>query len=215
MSSNIQFESDEFQSTSTDLLNQVVAGDQEAWERFVEIYSSLIYLCCRRRGVAEADAADLGQNVLRRVFLSIGDLDRNGPDRGLRRWLMTIAKNVAIDHFRRVAKEQHGLEQDVVQGLIRDLEAPAEDTSDDASGSFRLDKVSVLMVRRILEAARPDYEERTWQAFWRTAVDDELAVDVAVDLGLSDGAVRQAKHKIVKRLRGELDGIRDLRGKDE
>ena len=84
MSSSIQFESDEFPATSTDLLNQVVAGDQEAWGRFVEIYSSLIYVCCRRRGVAEADAADLGQNVLRRVFLSIAELDRNGPGEGQR-----------------------------------------------------------------------------------------------------------------------------------
>jgi len=194
------------QSTSTNLLKRVVAGDQEAWGRFVEIYSSLIYVCCRRRGVAEADAADLGQNVMRRVFLSIGELDRDGPDRGLRLWLVTIARNVITDHFRKLTKEQHGLGQDVVQGLIRDLEAPADDTSD----SFRLDMTAVLLLRPILEAARRDYEEWTWRAFWRTAVDGEQAVDVAADLGLSSGTVRHAKYKILKRLRVELDGIKDL-----
>lgn len=153
------------QSTSTDWLNRVIAGDQEAWGQFVEIYSSLIYVCCRRRGVAEADAADLGQNVLQRVFLSIDGLDRNGPDRGLRRWLVTIAKNVITDHFRSVAKEQHGLGQDVVQGLIRDLEAPTGESSGDASDSFRLNRKAVLMLRPILAKAKLDYEESTWQAF--------------------------------------------------
>lgn len=41
-------------------------------------------------------------------------------------------------------------------------------------------------------------------------MDGDQAVDVAADLGLSDGAVRQAKDEIVKRLRVELDGIKDL-----
>jgi len=192
------------------LLKRVVAGDQEAWGRFVEIYSSLIYVCCRRRGVGEADAADLGQNVMRRVFLPIGELDRDGPDRGLRRWLVTIARNVVTDHFRRLVKEQHGLGQDVVQGLIRDLEAPADESLDDASDSLRLDRAAVLMLRPMLEKAKLDYEDSTWQAFWRTAVDGEQAVDVAADLGLSSGTVRHAKYKILKRLRAELDGIKDL-----
>lgn len=194
------------QSTSTSLLCRVIDGDQEAWERFVVNYSTLIYARCRQRGVQGDDAADLVQEVMRSVHQSLGQFRRDGPDQGLRRWLKTIARNVITDHFRRKAREQHGLGQDVVSGLIDDLRAP----NDEDTGGLTYDPGHRLMLRRILETARLDYEERTWQAFWRTAVEGQKAVDVARDLGLSDGAVRQARHKILKRLRTELNESRDL-----
>ena len=64
-----------------------------------------------------------------------------------------------------------------------------------------------LVLRQALESIRVDYETNTWQAFWRTAVDGEPTADVAQDLGLTPGNVRQARYKILKRMREELEGL--------
>ena len=51
---------------------------------------------------------------------------------------------------------------------------------------------------------REEFEPRTWQAFWQTAVEGRAASDVAADFGMSPGAVRVAKSRVLHRLRAEL-----------
>src|SRR3954452_21808877 len=74
------------------------ARDREAWGQFVEIYAPLVYDLARRRGLQDADAADLTQEVLRSVSSAIGRLDYD-PARGtFRGWLFTVTRN-AINTF--------------------------------------------------------------------------------------------------------------------
>jgi RNA polymerase sigma-70 factor (ECF subfamily) len=51
---------------------------------------------------------------------------------------------------------------------------------------------------------RGEFSERTWQAFWRTAVEGRAAKDVGAELAMSPGAVRVAKSRVLHRLREEL-----------
>ncbi len=62
------------------------------------------------------------------------------------------------------------------------------------------------LVRRAAELVRNEFEARTWQAFWLVTVEDRSTDDVAVQLGISTGAVRQAKYIVLRRLRDELSG---------
>ncbi len=55
-----------------------------------------------------------------------------------------------------------------------------------------------------LEQVRLQFEERTWQAFWKVAMEDRPAADVAAELGLSVTSVRQAKSRVLRRLKEEL-----------
>lgn len=57
------------------------------------------------------------------------------------------------------------------------------------------------LLRRALRMLRPEFTDATWQAFWRTTVDNVPGPDVAADLGISAGAVRQAKYAVLQRLR--------------
>jgi RNA polymerase sigma-70 factor (ECF subfamily) len=81
-------------------------------------------------------------------------------------------------------------------------QVPAPGESDDESASDE------APVRALFECAlgliRPEFTDRTWQAFWRTAVDDQPAPDVGQELGMSAGAVRVAKCRVLQRLREEL-----------
>ena len=190
-------------STSTNLLKLVADGDQEAWERFVSIYGAFIYARCRRAGVSAQDAADLVQEVLRRVSTSIGILQREKPGHGLRPWLHEISKNVIIDHFRKAARERNALGNHLSCGILDEFPSPW----DEDSSSWTNTPDVVLVLRRALEYIQIDYEDTTWRAFWRTVVDGESTADVAADLELAQGTVRQARYKILKRLREELVGV--------
>jgi len=57
------------------------------------------------------------------------------------------------------------------------------------------------LAHRALRLVRENIDERTWDAFWRTAIQDQPAVDVAVELEMSAQAVRQAKYRVLCRLR--------------
>ena len=69
----------------------------------------------------------------------------------------------------------------------------------------RINPTSVLM-QRAIALVRPELQEATWQAFWRTVVEGEPTADVARELGMTPQAVRQARYRVLKRLRDELEG---------
>ena len=65
------------------------------------------------------------------------------------------------------------------------------------------------LYHRALEFIRDGFEDRTWQAFWKTVVEDRSAADAAAELGMTPGAVRVAKARVLQRLRKELRDLAD------
>ncbi|HID75877.1 MAG TPA: hypothetical protein EYP56_07755 [Planctomycetaceae bacterium] len=63
------------------------------------------------------------------------------------------------------------------------------------------------LYRRSLELVRAEFENRTWEAFWRTAVDGRPAREVAEELDMSRLAVYQAESRVLRPLRQELAGL--------
>lgn len=60
-----------------------------------------------------------------------------------------------------------------------------------------------------MELIRGDFSEATWQAFSRVVVAGETASAVAAALGVSENAVYMARHRVLARLRQELEGLLD------
>ena len=60
-----------------------------------------------------------------------------------------------------------------------------------------------------MESLKPEYDERNWQAFWLTVIEDLSPADVAEQLEMSDGNVRQVKFRILRRLASELADLLD------
>ena len=61
--------------------------------------------------------------------------------------------------------------------------------------------------QRASEVVRQEQSPKAWQAFWQTAVDGKSPAVVAQELGMSDGAVRVAKCRVLARLK---DVVREL-----
>jgi RNA polymerase sigma-70 factor (ECF subfamily) len=55
-----------------------------------------------------------------------------------------------------------------------------------------------------LRQVQHQFEDRTWTAFWRVTVENRLPAEVACELGITANAVRQAKSRVLRRLKEEM-----------
>jgi RNA polymerase sigma-70 factor (ECF subfamily) len=199
------------ESTSSSLLAKTRAGDAEAWRRLSDLYGPLVYHWCRRAGFGPDDSADLVQDVFRAVVAAIADYRHDRPGDSFRGWLRTITRNKIRDHLRRTAGQAVAAGGTDAHAQLQSL---SDDWPDDEATSLT---ESQSILRRALELLRLEFQEATWQAFWQTAVDGRSPADVATDLGISVLSVYQAKSRVLKRLREELEGLgesRDLGPRD-
>lgn len=189
-------ESDYGTRTSSSLLDRVRAHDDEAWRRFVRLYSPLVYSWAKRCGLRNQDAADVLQEVFHAVARNIGQFHRN-PTGSFRGWLWSVTRNKVRDHFRACGAVAVGGSE-----MQQRLGEVPEDEPDEWSRSGDCNRTG--LVARAAELIRDDFEPHTWQAFWRLAVEGHAARDIAADLGMSIDAVYQAKARVLRRLREEL-----------
>src|SRR5436305_180592 len=66
--------------------------DGAAWREFVDLYAPLVYGYARKRGLQDADAADLTQEVLRAVAGAVGRLEYDPARGAFRNWLFTVVR---------------------------------------------------------------------------------------------------------------------------
>jgi RNA polymerase sigma-70 factor (ECF subfamily) len=60
-----------------------------------------------------------------------------------------------------------------------------------------------------VELVRGEFEERTWQAFWLTTIDGRAPAALADELGMTSAAIRQAKSRVLRRLKQEMGELLD------
>jgi RNA polymerase sigma-70 factor (ECF subfamily) len=192
-------------ATSRSLLERVKADDAAAWERLVTLYGPLVFHWCRRWKLGEPDVADILQEVFQAVFLHVADFRKERQADSFRGWLKRITQNKVLDHFRRVGREPQGVGGSDAQSRLSQLPFPQLSEQENNG-----DEPAVRnLLHRALDLIRQDFEERTWQAFWRTAVEGHSPQDVAEALSMSAGAVRVAKCRVLHRLREELGEVID------
>jgi RNA polymerase sigma-70 factor (ECF subfamily) len=59
---------------------------------------------------------------------------------------------------------------------------------------------------------RNEFTDSTWQAFWKTGVENQPVVDVARELGMSPGAVYVARSRVLARLRSRVEQLTEDSG---
>jgi RNA polymerase sigma-70 factor (ECF subfamily) len=186
--------------TARSLLDRARARDPAAWERMVALYAPLVLRWCRAWGLHDDDAADVFQEVFQAVAAHIAAFRRDRSGDTFRGWLRTITRNKVNDHFRRREREPTGVGGSEARAILAQLPQvlPTDEPGtepDDGEGE---------LLHRALEMIRGDFEPRTWEAFWQTAVEGRAAADVAAELNMSPGAVRVAKSRVLHRLRTDL-----------
>ncbi len=184
------------QSTSLTLLARARGQDQEAWGQLFYLYGPLVDLWCRSWNVRGPDIDDIRQEVFQAVARGLETFRRDRPGDTFRGWLRVITQRKYLDHCRRNGREPAA---EGGSGAHRQMlqvpEAPSPSDPPDAVRELH---------HRALALIRNQFEERTWQAFWKCAVDGESPADIARSMSISAAAVRQAKSRVLRRLKEEL-----------
>jgi RNA polymerase sigma-70 factor (ECF subfamily) len=171
-------------------------GDSAAWDRFVELYTPLLYYWARRVGLRTEDAADLVQDVF---VLLVHKLPEFEYDRrkSFRAWLRTVTLNKFREGRRRRPPAAEG------NGALDHLAGP------DTAEALWEDEYRQHLAEHALKLMQADFQPATWKACWEYVVNGRPAAEVAAELGLSVGAVHAARFRILTRLRQELQGLLD------
>jgi RNA polymerase sigma factor (sigma-70 family) len=189
--------------TRASLLVQIRDGaNHVAWQEFASLYGPLVYAFARKRGLQDADAADLMQDVLRSVSTAIGRLDYDRSRGTFRGWLFTITRNKILNFLaaRQIRPRASG-------GTTTNQLLDSHPDNNDGADGWELEyqrRLASLAMDRI----KQEFQENTWQAFWLTAVEGLAAADVAKRVGISPGAIYVAKSRVLARLKEEVEAMR-------
>jgi RNA polymerase sigma-70 factor (ECF subfamily) len=182
-------------------------GDEAAWGEFVEIYEPLVYRLARNKGLQDADARDLCQEVFRAVASAIERWDPDPAKGRFRAWLFRIARNLLVNFLADQRRHPRGSGSTSVREMLeaqpnKDCQAEAEFRAELQRRAFRW----------AAQRVQSEFTDSTWQAFWRTGVENRPIAVVAKELGLSTGAVYIARSRVLARLRHEVEQLTDDTG---
>jgi RNA polymerase sigma-70 factor (ECF subfamily) len=169
----------------------------DAWGRFVDLYTPLLYYWASRLGLQAHDAADLVQEVLTVLVQKLPAFEYDAH-KSFRAWLRTVTHNKWRDIQRRRAAV--GV---TASATLAELAGPDEFQALEEAEYRR------HLVRRALQLMQVEFQPLTWRACWEQVVGEKPALDVAAELGMTVAAVYAAKSRVLRRLRQELDGMLD------
>tara|TARA_R110002020_G_scaffold21586_4_gene73458 strand:- start:1941 stop:2612 length:672 start_codon:yes stop_codon:yes gene_type:complete len=189
--------------TSLTMLDGIRKQDADQWNRFVQLFGPIVYEWCRRNGISEHDSADIVQEVFQVVAEKILEFRREQPGDSFHGWLYGITRFKCLDYFRARGK------QVVATGGTTAMRQ-IQDTPDSEFQDFptaEIDSMRMCLYRRALELIKTEFESKTWQAFWKITIEEAHTSDVSDELGMTPGAIHNAKYKVLRRLRSEFEGL--------
>lgn len=178
------------ESTSASLLQRLKRpGATSAWDRFVDLYSPLLYHWAIRLGLQEADAADLVQEVFVILVRKLPEFEYD-RSQSFRAWL----KTVVLNQWRQRARAR----VPAAEGALDDVAAP------EALDAMEEEEYRRFLIQRALRLIEPEFSPTFWMAFHQYALMGRPPQVVARELKIATGTVYSIKAKVLHRLRQEL-----------
>lgn len=191
----------EFPETNLSLIARVHNPDDHiAWTEFLGIYQPVVFRMARRRGLQDADAHD----VMQQIFLSIAkSIDgwisaEDGPP--FRAWLTTVSRNAINKQLTRRPRDT-ATGTDSVMDLLNSQPDQAETSAEMLAEARR------EIVRWAAEQIRAEFSESTWSAFWQTAIEGVSIPEVAKASKRSTGAIYVARFRVTSRLKEKIQEV--------
>jgi RNA polymerase sigma-70 factor (ECF subfamily) len=170
-------------------------ANREAWDQFALIYRPVIYRLARHRGLQDADAQDLAQQVLMAVASAIGSWEKSDESVRFRHWLRRVARNAIVNLLSRQPHDRAAGGSSVHELL---MEQASVDLQSDAQIELEYRRELYLRAARMV---RVDVEPETWRAFEMTVIENRCIDAAAVELDKPVGAIYAARSRIMRRLR--------------
>ena len=178
------------------LIQRCLRGDQQAWDAIVKQYWRKVFNVAYKFVGKHDEAEDLAQDIFLKIFKSLDTFDRRA---NFQTWLISISRNLCIDHYRSVRKERETIDRDVDANEL----SPASHDPGPVAALEQRDRVSLL---REAMAALP---ETLRTAVLMRDIQELTYQEIAEQLRLPEGTVKSR----INRGRTELARqIRKLRG---
>ena len=97
------------ESTET-LIQRCLNGDEAAWRQIVQQHWRKVFNVAYKFVGRHDEAEDLTQEIFLKVFRSLATFDRRA---NFQTWLISVSRNLCIDHYRSVRKERELLDRSV------------------------------------------------------------------------------------------------------
>jgi RNA polymerase sigma-70 factor, ECF subfamily len=108
---NMSVESAAAQTATSDrLIEQCLEGDQAAWDTIVRQNWRRVFNVAYKFVGRHDEAEDLAQDIFLKIFKALGTFDRRA---NFQTWIVSISRNLCIDHYRSVRKERQTIAREV------------------------------------------------------------------------------------------------------
>ena len=179
--------------TETDaLIERCLAGDQEAWNQIVRTHWRKVFNLAYKFVGRHDEAEDLAQDVFLKIFKALHTFDRRA---NFQTWLISISRNLCIDHYRSVRKERETMARDVDAST---LTPPARERSP-------LGELEHLDLRQRIREALAELPPTLREAVVLRDLQEFSYQEIAAQLRLPEGTVKSRIN------RGRLELARQLR----
>jgi RNA polymerase sigma-70 factor (ECF subfamily) len=174
------------------LIERCLQGDQAAWEAIVRQHWRKVFNVAYKFVGKHDEAEDLAQEIFLKLFKSLDTFDRRA---NFQTWLISVSRNLCIDHYRSVRKERETIDRDVDAA---DLSPASSDTGPYAALEHSNRRA---LLRHALDGLAPTLRS----AVMLRDIHELSYQEIAERLGLPEGTVKSRIN------RGRLELARQIR----
>ena len=182
-----------------DELKETRSSDR--WVEFSREYGKLLRLWLVSQNVDPNDADDIQQETMAAVVQDLKKFEHNGREGAFRRWLRTILANRLRRMWEKRRRETPSVD-------LADLADSLEDTSNPLCQAWDLEHQNFILTT-LLNRARKRIDPATIDLFERIVLHEESPEKIALEVGISLGAVRVRQHRVLRELQELGAGVLD------
>jgi RNA polymerase sigma-70 factor (ECF subfamily) len=183
------------------LIANCLGGDQVAWEEIVRQHRRKVFNIAYKFTGRHDEAEDLTQDIFLKIFKSLHTFDRRA---NFQTWLVSVSRNLCIDHYRSVRKERETIDRDVDAGEL----TPAAPGQNAFQALEQADRVELL------RKAMAELPESLRRAVVMRDLKELSYQEIADQLNLPEGTVKSRINRgrtelarQVQRIREEDEGV--------
>ena len=193
-------------ATPISLWDRVLDGETAAWSNLVDVWTPCVIEHCRRKGIQQADAGDVVQQVMIRVFRFRDNFSRSKEGHRLKAWLLMIIQQVIADYYRQFAGKNNAVGgSEIADRFANEPEIISIDDVDQSQDLFD----PGLWMAQTLEIIQREVTDQTWQIFKLFKIDNLTAKEVGERFNMKETTVRQRAHSVTQRIKREAAGLFD------
>jgi RNA polymerase sigma factor (sigma-70 family) len=178
--------------------------DVESWKVFYKTYERVVKGLAKKRGLTEAEAEEVSQEVFRRIAEKIHDFEPASRAGSFRRWLYQLARWRADDKIRERGRLQVEPIEDPTTGLNPTVQKiPAPEDIDEALETEARRQLIQVALERLKRRVNP----RDIQIFQLLIIEQWSVHKVAKFFRLATASVYVVRHRVGRQLKEELASI--------